>query len=677
MDRLPIELVQRILVQVSVPDLLIVALSSKRMRAIARATHRHLARHAAHVTHQLRIAASIDNTDFFYLGQMHRLEREDDRAQSGSVASERRDTLQLANDARFVDFAVNDTRGKAHGAIPEADPNVQRQYENSIDSFFIILASLVPYDVTRTRLLCHVARFSLAGVSHVVTRSTVVDTPHSVACCHAWSETSTHYDSDPYANPINISRTHTSTCQVCSFILSSIQNTSNVELFQYQPIDKNYRVFHRTWNDSIHLELRSGAGVILDIEHRDELDFDPNNIWAHHEADYLDDEQRNKFRLKHNSSVDVVTRRYGLIEDAYKARNLEKFFGVDSGLYHAREDEVPNFCRAIQTGEHMTTDPPISPANNDMFWVFYGICLPLNVLGLVVNAVFATAFRRYGSGLLSAKIDRVASLLIYICLYWASVCITKYMTKLVEHPVVLYQIEALLGSVTMVSVFSVNWMLALERFHALKGSSAEQSKKFYGYIYSVAATLVAINVVVFGTSPSNDALRPAYPTQAYVWFISMFLGFLVIVASVTYLYATTYKHCSVRLRSASTLAQEAELLKIERRVMFNCIIMGCTLSFAYLPGALETGVRIFGGTGSVVVEGLGYILVSMDLVVTPLLLAYFMPQVRSAVLGVLYGEKRLRNEFGWTLRPSSDMSMESGQETDRRPRKFHVLRVIE
>ncbi|KAJ3243997.1 hypothetical protein HDU78_011572 [Chytriomyces hyalinus] len=326
----------------------------------------------------------------------------------------------------------------------------------------------------------------------------------------------------------------------------------------------------------------------------------------------------------------------------------------------------------------MTTDPPISPANNDMFWVFYGICLPLNVLGLVVNAVFATAFRRYGGGLLSAKIDRVASLLIYICLGWATVCITKYMTKLVEHPVVMYQIEALLGSVTMVAVFSVNWMLALERFHALKGSNAEQSKKFYGYIYSVAATLVAINIVVFGTSPSNDALRPAYPTQAYAWFVSMFLGFLVIVASVTYLYATTYKHCSVRLRSASTLAQEAQLLRIERRVMFNCIIMGCTLSFAYLPGVLDTGVRIFGGKGSVVVEGLGYILVSMDLVVTPLLLAYFMPHVRSAVLGVLYGEKRLRNEFGWTLRSSSsEMSLESDQDAETRPRKFHVLRVIE
>ncbi|KAJ3243996.1 hypothetical protein HDU78_011571 [Chytriomyces hyalinus] len=346
MNRLPVELVQRILVQVSVPDLLIVALSSKRMRAIARATDRHLARHAAHVSHQLRISASIDNTDFFYLGQMHCLEHEDHRGLSGSRASHRRETHKLANDARFVDAAVSDTRLEVQGAIDEADPNVQRQYENSIVSFFIVQASLVPCDVTRTRLLCHVALFSLAGVSHVVTRSTVVDTRHSV--CRAWSETPSHSASDPYANPVNISRTHASTCPVCSFIQSSIQTTSKVELFQYQPIDKNYRVFHRTWNDSIHLELRSGASVILDIEHRDELDFDPNNIWSpHYESDYLDNEQRSEFRVKQNSSaVKIITRRYGLIEDACKARNLERFFGVDSGLYRAPDDE--SFTRDVR-----------------------------------------------------------------------------------------------------------------------------------------------------------------------------------------------------------------------------------------------------------------------------------------------------------------------------------------
>ncbi|KAJ3266134.1 hypothetical protein HDU77_002621 [Chytriomyces hyalinus] len=328
----------------------------------------------------------------------------------------------------------------------------------------------------------------------------------------------------------------------------------------------------------------------------------------------------------------------------------------------------------------MKTDPPISPANNEMFWVFYAVCLPLNLLGLVTNGVFTAAFMRYGSSLLSAKIDRVAALLIYICLGWASVCTTKYVTKLVEHPVVLYQIEALLGSVTMVAVFSVNWMLAVERYHALKGSTDAQSGRFYVYIYSVAAVLVAVNIVAFTTSPSEDALRPAYPVQAYMWFISMALGFAVIVSSVAYLYATTYQHCSIRLRSVSTMAQESALLQIERRVMLNCIIMGCTLSVAYVPGVLDTGIRIFGGSGSFAMEALGYILVSVELLVTPILLAYFMPKVRSAVLGVIYGEKRLRDEFGWTFRvesESSDQILEPPEGAEHQPRKFHVLRVLE
>ncbi|KAI8834985.1 hypothetical protein BJ741DRAFT_608819 [Chytriomyces cf. hyalinus JEL632] len=349
----------------------------------------------------------------------------------------------------------------------------------------------------------------------------------------------------------------------------------------------------------------------------------------------------------------------------------------------------------------MKTDPPISPANNEMFWVFYGVCLPLNLLGLVTNGVFTAAFMRYGSSLLSAKIDRVAALLIYICLGWASVCTTKYVTKLVEHPVVLYQIEALLGSVTMVAVFCVNWMLAVERYHALKGSTDAQSGRFYGYIYSVAAVLVAVNIVAFTTSvrnlqffyfqahpysktnfkqPSEDALRPAYPVQAYMWFISMSLGFAVIVSSVAYLYAVTYQHCSIRLRSVSTMAQENALLQIERRVMLNCIIMGCTLSVAYVPGVLDTGIRIFGGSGSFAMEAIGYILVSVELLVTPILLAYFMPKVRSAVLGVIYGEKRLRDEFGWTFRvesESSDQILEPPEGAEHQPRKFHVLRVLE
>ncbi|KAI8607824.1 hypothetical protein BC830DRAFT_1157660 [Chytriomyces sp. MP71] len=108
---------------------------------------------------------------------------------------------------------------------------------------------------------------------------------------------------------VMVPQEHMSTCPICKVMKCK---------WVFRPIDKNYRIFHRTWNDALQFRLPSGASVSLSVIHtpqpsRTEL------LWLNDDncADSITPPRQ-----------DVIISRYGLRTSQRQCREIERFFGL-------------------------------------------------------------------------------------------------------------------------------------------------------------------------------------------------------------------------------------------------------------------------------------------------------------------------------------------------------------
>ncbi|KAJ3110338.1 hypothetical protein HK100_003074 [Physocladia obscura] len=186
--------------------------------------------------------------------------------------------------------------------------------------------------------------------------------------------------------------------------------------------------------------------------------------------------------------------------------------------------------------------------------------------------------------------------------------------------------------ILIATLFSINTMLSVERYMFMK----HPEKNWQPYIFAASA----LNIVyagatlwVYSTSPALDSAQPAYNLQFTVWIIGYSSALAISVITTVTMYALSYRYITSVIKLDSTVHVKTQQ-QLQRRVLISCIVMSSGLFLCYMPELVfQILMSVFVDlspravlVGSVVSE----VFVAFDSVLTPSLILFFRPEIRSS-----------------------------------------------
>ncbi|KAI8607505.1 hypothetical protein BC830DRAFT_1175255 [Chytriomyces sp. MP71] len=283
--------------------------------------------------------------------------------------------------------------------------------------------------------------------------------------------------------------------------------------------------------------------------------------------------------------------------------------------------------------------------------VFIGV-LPVFALGILFNGVILLTFIANRNKLIAGRIDRLFVLMTFIFFLWSTYCITDYILedRLPDFSLTLYQLEGVLSSIFVLLIYGTNLMLAAERYFVVCESPDERNEKYFTVLIVFIGVFSWIITWISATSlPDADFKEPL---QLKIVFRCLYAYCIVCTLASVTLYYTAYSHSSRQLRESlaviMVLVQDAELkgikdtktdppqivrMQLDRKILVQCMVMASGLVICYIPAILLNVVpTVFPRMtkdGYIVWAELAEMMLSLDVLVTPLLILYYKRDIMS------------------------------------------------
>ncbi|ORY40455.1 hypothetical protein BCR33DRAFT_719440 [Rhizoclosmatium globosum] len=272
----------------------------------------------------------------------------------------------------------------------------------------------------------------------------------------------------------------------------------------------------------------------------------------------------------------------------------------------------------------------------------YDVCLPIYAFGIIINGAIILAAAISWKRTIITRLDR---LLIYLTIVFAVWCLLSTIRPLVElsnSNLFPENIVQFYTSMFLMLIFGINLLISMERYFTIAETSPEENKTSIGAAIFTWLLLCISLVVDFFYAPRNVGPRVLYSWFTVVSPASMVAILFSIMTATCGIYAATFFASTRKIRKS--LANrwngkfDVELIraKLERKILWSCLIMSASLVICYLPIFMVTLVALNKSNGDMTAALLfSNLMVCLDVIVSPALVLYFMPNLRKTMFSVL------------------------------------------
>ncbi|KAJ3231229.1 hypothetical protein HDU81_003922 [Chytriomyces hyalinus] len=342
--------------------------------------------------------------------------------------------------------------------------------------------------------------------------------------------------------------------------------------------------------------------------------------------------------------------------------------------------------------------------------------VPIFLMGALFNGFVMVTILLNKKKLLVSRLDQFMFLLIVVFFLWSVACFVEFFASLVAISVQGYIAEAIISSFSIVMIFCVNLLLALERYFLIMGTPAHLCERIITGVIVMVGILCGLILGIF----VRTAIDMDHAELVESWSLTMYGALLIISTAVVVVYVRTYfrssrlvreslglskkkglvarirtihrKHGNVSLgddvsESDASGGMDAVSVAIERRILFNSIVMASSLILCYLPGIiLQVIPNVLHLRPEVAVfwSNVSEVSLSLDVLITPALILYFRRDIRDVLLQYyinLRQRSTLTFELVWistsiesTIEFSSGISSEVPIQKSRTSAPSHVYR---
>jgi len=281
------------------------------------------------------------------------------------------------------------------------------------------------------------------------------------------------------------------------------------------------------------------------------------------------------------------------------------------------------------------------------------ILLYIYAAGAVLNGTVLFASLMDYKRLLKTSMDRLTAGLVSVCFLWSVGRGVVHSLQGLNQLSLQNQGAAAFSNVCIMIIFCLNVHLAMERYFQIKDHP--YALQLYSALYIFFVTCVLVVVWMFATSTTIDGIKPDASTQRLAWVLVASSSYGVTVLLMGWFYTRTYRYSSRQFDENPALAtffmsendgtsDDPEVLKlvrirVERQILTKCLLLSLTLVICYAPfftyqvmsyGAGVNPFPDFDPNG--VFYDVGVILLSSDVVFTPLLVFIFKKEVRENLM---------------------------------------------
>ncbi|KAJ3230750.1 hypothetical protein HDU78_008119 [Chytriomyces hyalinus] len=382
----------------------------------------------------------------------------------------------------------------------------------------------------------------------------------------------------------------------------------------------------------------------------------------------------------------------------------------------ANNSQSPQLISRNATAQSYTLGPNPIAAANDF------ILLPIYCMGIVMNgAILLGVLLKWRTmNCLSIRIEKVAAILILVCFLWSVDSAARYAIPEVTGKDINRRVQGILSSGFILLLQGLNITFAIERFLIVKRwKNSSILKAILWQWLAVAVFLVTVTVTFTTTSMVDDSLTPDIDNYI-IWIVSMGLAFLITLISTVTLHSLTYR-CSLKelkqalesipspapssprpsdgssdsINSSSTTTVTNStshkpkmllLARLNRRMLFRCVIMNATLLICHTPLIVLNlvGNFIYDEFTAGVCTAVGFVFMASEAVITPLMVLYFFPRFQTLFVQkvglnqaqVETEEEARKNESSLpAVNPPLGLTNEPVAPETSAP-KFHIIRIV-
>ncbi|TPX75155.1 hypothetical protein CcCBS67573_g03570 [Chytriomyces confervae] len=302
---------------------------------------------------------------------------------------------------------------------------------------------------------------------------------------------------------------------------------------------------------------------------------------------------------------------------------------------------------------------------------FVGV-VPIFLVGAFFNGFIMATILLNRKKLLVSRLDQFMFLLIFVFFLWSVACFVEFFANLIGISVHGYIAEAIISSFSIVMIFCVNLLLALERYFLIMSTPEYLCERIITGVIVLVGVLCGLILGIY----VRTAIDMDHAELVESWSLTMYGALLLISTAVVVVYVRTYFRSSRLVRESLGLSKKKGLVArirtnhknkhgdsatgdnvsesesggmdgvsvaIERRILFNSIIMASSLILCYLPGIiLQVIPNVLHLSPEVAVfwSNVSEVSLSLDVLITPALILYFRRDIREVLLGFYVGMRQ-------------------------------------
>ncbi|KAI8616765.1 hypothetical protein BC830DRAFT_1167549 [Chytriomyces sp. MP71] len=294
-----------------------------------------------------------------------------------------------------------------------------------------------------------------------------------------------------------------------------------------------------------------------------------------------------------------------------------------------------------------------SPSTDPTFYLYYTATFPSFFAGLAINCTVLIALYKNRESLFQSRLDTLLSMLIVLFFLWCIAGVTRSLGDLFVDTDFFKSLTSLVTALGIMSIMWINVLIAMERYFSFLKWQDKCTFKFYAGV--TACYLAAGTVAAFCSLASvcSDGIKPeASSPLRIVWLTAMSITIASSLLVAFALYVSTYLQATAMLSASFKQSMDESLLvQVERRILMSTIMMASTLLTFYVPiwwyiflNIVPYKFELDQSIVNVWLFALSTLFLVLDTILSPLLVLYFMPRIRLAVVELIFPRQKVDAE---------------------------------
>ncbi|KAJ3076083.1 hypothetical protein HDU98_005775 [Podochytrium sp. JEL0797] len=308
----------------------------------------------------------------------------------------------------------------------------------------------------------------------------------------------------------------------------------------------------------------------------------------------------------------------------------------------------PSFCLTPTQIAILTTLPPPAISVSTVVTIL----LYIYAAGVVMNGSILFACCWNHKSLLKTLLDRLTFGLVGVCFVWSFGRALFHGLEGLNVLTLQNAGAAAFSNIMILSIFCLNVQLAMERCFQIENHPCES--RLYAGLYSVTTICIGAVVWMFIDTTTYDGVKPDSDPQRTTWVVVATFCYGMTIILIVWFYTRTYLFFSRQFDGNPALAtffmserdsknkDDPETLglvrhRVGRQILARCLMLSLSLVICYLPFysyqimSYAYGILpLFDPTG--IFYSITVILLSADVLITPLLVFLFRKEVREAFM---------------------------------------------